>query len=123
MTPDKIVARNPRSPGKPGDTPFGSSAEAWFWTVSALRARRSGERATSYGARLSRPCEPDDVVRCVQDLMGAQILGRAHAEVLQDVGTTQIAPDPSRGHAAKLRLWREALDRMDAPLRRKGIVG
>jgi len=123
MIPDKIGPRSLRSPGKSVETPFGTSAEAWFWTVNALRARRDGQRATSHGARLSRPCEPDDIVRCVQELIGAQILGWAHAQVLQDVGTTQIAPDPARGHTAKLRLWREALDRMDTPLRRKGIVG
>src|ERR1700760_2037408 len=48
--------------------PFRSAEEAWFWTMAALMARREGARYTANQGRVSRPCEADDVVKCLDGL-------------------------------------------------------
>ena len=48
--------------------PFRDSEEAWFWTMAALMARREGARYTANQGRVMRPCEPDDVVKCLDGL-------------------------------------------------------
>ena len=52
------------SPEKPQTTEkFRSGEEAWFWTIGALQARNDGARV--YRTPHARPCDPDDVVRCL----------------------------------------------------------
>ena len=48
--------------------PFRSAEEAWLWTMAALQARRDGARYTANRGLVSRPCEPDDVIRCLDAL-------------------------------------------------------
>jgi hypothetical protein len=103
--------------------PFRSAEDAWLWTMAALRARRDGARYTANRGLISRPCEPDDVVRCLDALYRDRVIDLRHARVLRIWGERQAAPDPvhatERGDS---RLWREALARLDWPLREKGIV-
>ena len=49
--------------------PFKSAEEAWLWTMAALMARREGARYTANQGKVSRPCEPDDVVKCLDGLV------------------------------------------------------
>jgi hypothetical protein len=107
----------------PRTQPFRSAEEAWFWTMAALRARRDGARYTANRGGASRPCEPDDVVRCLDALYGARRVDLVHARILRVWGERQLPPDPRYAtEAYDFRLWREALDRLDWPLRVKGIV-
>ena len=103
--------------------PFHSVEDAWFWTMAALIARRDGARIVSGAGRVQRPCEPDDVVRCLDRLYRQRRIDLQHARILRIWGERQAAPDPraprERGDA---RLWREAMRRLDWPLRAKGIV-
>ncbi len=103
--------------------PFANAEEAWFWTMAALVARRDGARIVSGAGLVQRPCEPDDVVRCLDRLYRQRRIDLQHARILRIWGERQGAPDPraprERGDA---RLWREALGRLDWPLRAKGIV-
>lgn len=103
--------------------PFRSVEEAWFWTMAALVARRDGARIVAGAGRAVRPCEPDDVVKCLDRLYRQRRVDLAHARILRIWGERQQAPDPryprERGD---WRLWREALDRLEYPLRLKGIV-
>ena len=103
--------------------PFQSADEAWFWTMSALVARRDGARIVSGRGLVSRPCEPDDVVKCLDRLYRQRRIDLAHARIMRIWGERGVAPDPTvlreRGDH---RLWREAMDRMEWPLRLKGIV-
>ena len=123
------LARHPSGPAPnqprnaaPG-VPFRSAEEAWFWTMAALAARREGARFGDRAGRLARPCEPDDVVKCLDTLFRQRRIGLAHARVLRVWGDRQMAPDPVRmTESADWRLWRDALDRMEWPLRVKGIV-
>ncbi len=103
--------------------PFKSADEAWFWTMAALRARREGARYTANQGRIQRPCEPDDVVKCLDTLYRRRRIDLVHARILRIWGERLCAPKPAH-HTERgdWRLWREALDRLEWPLRVKGIV-
>ena len=124
-----VAARHDRpttggiSVSSPTTRPFRNAEEAWFWTIAALTARREGARYTANKALLDRPCEPDDVVRCLDALYRRRRIDLAHARVLRIWGERQLAPNP--GIAAERcdwKLWQEALERLEWPLRIKGIV-
>ncbi len=107
--------------GCPG-RPFRTAEEAWFWTMAALTARREGarfERCT----QAPRPCEPDDVVKCLDALYRRRRIDLVHARILRIWGERGTAPSAAyAAERADARLWREALDRLEWPLRVKGIV-
>lgn len=114
----------PRPYDSAGGEPFRSSEDAWFWTMAALTARRDGARFTAQLGRVTRPCEPDDVVRCLNLLYQRRRISLDHARVLRVWGDRQISPNPSCiGERRDWQLWREALVRLEWPLRIKGIVG
>lgn len=101
--------------------PFRDAAQAWFWTIAALAARRSG--TGSGGRGLTRPCDPDDVIRCLDILYRRGTINAAHARVLRLWGERGSAPDarfPAEQSAAMR--WQEALGRLEWLLRIKGIV-
>ncbi len=104
-------------------TPFASVDEAWFWTMSALTARRDGARFTAGLAKRQRPCEPDDVVVCLDRLYRDRRISLAHVRVLRLWGERGSTPDPRiPAERMDLALWREALARLAEPLRQKGIL-
>jgi hypothetical protein len=103
--------------------PFRSAEEAWFWTIAALAARHQGVRSAPRSGKLPRPCEPDDVVKCLDTLYRRRRIDLVHARILRVWGERQNAPNPAyAGERSDWRLWREALDRLEWPLRVKGIV-
>jgi len=108
--------------GKPIER-FSSAEEAWFWTMAALKARRDGARYTANRGGVERPCEPDDVVKCLDTLYRRRRIDLEHARVLRHWGDRQMAPSQVRRfERSDWRLWREAMDRLDWLLRVKGIV-
>jgi hypothetical protein len=111
------------APANPAVRPFRSAEEAWMWTMAALRARRDGARYTANRGLVSRPCEPDDVVRCLDALYRRRRVDLVHARILRVWGDRQMPPNPAYAtERCDFRLWREALDRLEWPLRVKGIV-
>ncbi|TCZ55560.1 hypothetical protein [Roseicella aquatilis] len=103
--------------------PFRSVEEAWFWTMAALIARRDGARIVSGAGLVTRPCEPDDVVKCLDRLYRQRRIELQHARILRLWGERQQVPDPrAPRERGDWRLWREAMSRLDWPLRVKGIV-
>ena len=103
--------------------PFASAEEAWFWTMAALVARRDGARILAGQGLVARPCEPDDVVKCLDRLYRQRRIELAHARILRRWGERGTAPDPRHpGERGDWRLWREAMSRLDWPLRMKGII-
>ncbi|MDB5379063.1 MAG: hypothetical protein JWR00_3509 [Rubritepida sp.] len=103
--------------------PFTSAEEAWFWTMSALVARREGARIAAGKGTTQRPCEPDDVIKCLDRLYRQRRIELAHARIMRIWGERGTAP--SAHHAQErgdFRLWREAMNRLEWPLRVKGIV-
>ncbi len=103
--------------------PFRTADEAWFWTMSALTARRDGARIVAGAGTTQRPCEPDDVVKALDRLYRQRRIDLQHARIMRIWGERGCAPNPNapseRGDA---RLWREAMGRLEWPLRVKGIV-
>ena len=104
--------------------PFRDAEEAWLWTMAALVARREGARYTANQGKTVRPCEPDDVVKCLDALYRRRRIDLVHARILRIWGERQASPSPAvASERCDWRLWREALDRLEWPLRVKGIVG
>lgn len=103
--------------------PFDSAEGAWLWTMAALIARRDGARYSANKGAVSRPCDPDDVVRCLDGLYRQGRLSLAHARILRIWGERQTAPSARvTTEINDYRLWVEALGRLEWPLRVKGIV-
>jgi hypothetical protein len=94
-----------------------------MWTMAALIARRDGARYTANKGLVSRPCDPDDVVKCLDGLFRQKRIDLGHARVLRIWGERQMAPSPAAvAEQTDYRLWTEALERLAWPLRVKGIV-
>jgi hypothetical protein len=107
----------------PQTIPFRSAEEAWLWTMAALVARRDGARVRAGIGRAPRPCEPDDVVKCLDTLYRRRRIDLVHARILRVWGERQAAPNPGFAtERSDWRLWREALERLEWLLRVKGIV-
>jgi hypothetical protein len=117
-----LVTRNPASLSMEQGQPFRSAADAWFWTMASLRARRDGVRSRPAGC-FARPCQPDDILKSLDGLYRQRRIDLAHARVLRVWGERGVAPDPHyQAERAEAVLWREAMDRLEWPLRVKGIV-
>jgi hypothetical protein len=106
-----------------GARPFASAEDAWIWTMAALMARRDGAGPVIGFDAVARPCEPDDVVKCLDRLYRHRRIDLAHVRILRIWGERQRAPDPARAlQRGDARLWREALGRLAWPLMRRGII-
>ncbi len=115
---DRVAARN-----GPELQPFRTAEEAWLWTMAALIARREGARYTANKGLVSRPCDPDDVVKCLDGLYRQKRIDLIHARILRIWGERQMAPSLTVAvERDDHRLWTEALERLEWPLRVKGIV-
>ncbi len=109
--------------GEPRERPFPNGEQAWFWTMAALESRREG---TGRGGNCAtpRPCDPDDVIRALDQLYRNRRIDLVHARILRIWGERGTAPSTLHpGQASDARIWREAIDRLDAKLRARGIVG
>ncbi len=117
-----MAAAHSTSYGSAASTaPFPCVEDAWFWTVGALRARRAGGR-NNEPSRITRPCDPDDIVNCLDRLYRGRHIDLEHARVLQKWGEQQMTPHSARSVGADGKLWREAMDRLGPILRHKGII-
>jgi hypothetical protein len=120
-----LLSRFPASPpvGADRTQPFHSAEAAWLWTMAALMARREGARYSANKGAVSRPCEPDDVVKCLDTLYRQRRIDLVHARILRIWGERQNAPNPAfPNERGDWRLWHEAMERLEWPLRVKGIV-
>lgn len=107
------------SGGRPA--PFCCVEDAWFWTVSAMRARHTGSNKGDH-PKVTRPCDPDDVLKCLDRLYRGRRINLDHARVLRKWGEQQMTPHSVRSGGTDPQLWREAMDRLGQALRHKGIV-
>ena len=99
--------------------PFPSADAAWFWASAVLSARREPAAAQPPAG----PCRVEDVVKCLDVLYRAGTLELLHARILRIWGWRGLPPNPSRPRErCDWRLWREAMEALDAPLRARGIV-
>jgi hypothetical protein len=101
--------------------PFRTAEQAWLWTMAALLARHAGASRPAGGT--PRPCEPDDVILCLDSLYRRKRIDLAHARVLRCWGERGMAPDPRLpAERTEARLWAEAMQLLDWPLRVRGII-
>ncbi len=103
-------------------TSFDSAQEAWFWFIQAQKARNDGARFVA-GLGISRPCEPIDFLKIMDNLYRKRRLSMDHFKVLRHYGVRGMPPEISRAKETRAwHLWHEALTRMEPILERKGII-
>ena len=103
--------------------PFTTTEEAWLWFILAQEAKTDGARIVAGLSMSPRPCEPADILTCVERLYRNRRLTMDHLLVLRHYGKRQLPPDVARVKEARAHaLWREALDRLEPVLVKKGIV-
>ena len=99
--------------------PFPDAEAAWLWTAQVLRSRLDPTAPVPRAG----PCRAEDVVKCLDSLYRACAVELLHARILRIWGWRGAAPDPARPRErCDARLWREAMEALDAPLRARGIV-
>jgi hypothetical protein len=107
----------------PQAMPFRSGEEAWFWTMATLLARRDGAGLAWRPDTAARPCDPEDVIKCLTLLYERRGVALLHARILRIWGERQVAPDidlPDQADHA--RLWQQAMGQLEWALRGRGIV-
>lgn len=121
-----MTSKHNRTPKPTSDmptTPFESTEEAWFWFLQAQQAREDGARFAAGVGLIPRPCEPIDIYKVLDRLHRQRRLMMDHLLVLRHYGRRMMPPDPRRVKEVRsFKLWKEALDRMEPLLVRKGIV-
>ncbi len=104
-------------------TPFRTGEEAWFWTVAALTARRDGAGAAWQPPGPVRPCEPDDVIKCLDTLYQRGSITLRQARILRIWGERQVAPDATLiEQSGDHQAWQRAMAQLEWGLRGRGIV-
>src|SRR5947199_7038 len=64
------------------------------------------------------PCRAEDVLRCLDGLYRQRRIDLLHARILRIWGFRGVAPNPARARErSDWRVWHEALDRLEGPLR------
>src|SRR4051794_36538725 len=108
-----VLAAWPPMRANPQTQPFQDAEHAWMWTMSALIARREGARYTANKGAVARPCDPDDVIRCLDALYRQGRITLIHARVLRIWGERQMPPNPAvPAEHQDCRFWIEALERL-----------
>jgi hypothetical protein len=103
--------------------PFDTAEDAWFWFLQAQEAHNEGARFTAGLSLIPRACEPSDILKVVDRLYRNRRLVMDHILVLRHYGKRQLSPDPRRVKEVRaFALWKEALERIEPVLVRKGIV-
>lgn len=111
--PPPVLASRPAEP-------FATAEEAWFWAIDSLEARATGVRGSRSGVH--RPCDPDDILRCLDRLYRQRLIEARHAGVLRRWGIQRLRPGSAHYHGADAALWDEALSRLSPLLEAKGVV-
>ncbi len=89
--------------------------------MRALAARRDGTHSS--GSHTERPCDPDDILMCLDRLYRTRRIELLHARILRIWGERGVAPNPAYPRErCDWRLWHEAMERLEWKLRMKGIV-
>ncbi len=120
---DKNDRYTPKRQPEQATTPFDTAEEAWFWFILAQEARNTGAKISAGASLIARPCEPADILKVVERLYRNRRLMMDHVLVLRHYGKRQLPPDPRRVKEVRgFHLWKEALERIEPILVRKGIV-
>ncbi len=117
-----------------GAIAFATADQAWFWTLRALAARHGASQPTGTAraswtaasrprVKIRRPCDPDDIIRALDLLLRRGEITLDHARTLRRWGERGIAPARVLAPDEEdVKLWNEAIERLDVLLRAKSIV-
>jgi hypothetical protein len=90
-------------------TPFASTQEAWFWTLSSAPGKRI--------------CARQDILRCLERLYRARRIDLVHARILRLWGERGVAPPRVPGaERSDWQIWTQAINALDGALRARGFV-
>jgi hypothetical protein len=90
-----------------------------MWTIRALAAEAEGRP----NAGTATICAPAEVVKCLDTLYRRRRIDLHHVRILRLWGHRGRTPDADKPmEKADSRVWREALERLDWPLRSLGII-
>lgn len=99
--------------------PFRDAEACLVWTIRQLAAEAEAEKKPARAAI----CSPHEVVKCLDKLYRQRRIDLHHVRILRLWAHRGRAPDPRNPiERADARIWREALDRLEWPLRTLGIV-
>jgi hypothetical protein len=116
--PPRLSGARDAGPQRRG-RPFQDAEACIMWTIKALAAEAEGRRRTAPPAI----CAPAEVVKCLDTLYRRRRIDLHHVRILRIWGHRGRAPDSDKPmEKADWRIWREALDRLDWPLRSLGII-
>lgn len=105
----------PRRRGKP----FRDAEACIVWTIRCL----AEEAETGRRPQEAAICAPAEVVKCLDTLYRRRRIDLHHVRILRLWAHRGRAPDRAQPmERADWRIWREALDRLDWPLRSLGII-
>lgn len=103
--------------------PFKNAEEAWFWFIQAQTARNEGAKIVAGAGLAPRPCEPVDIIQCLERLYRSRSVTMDHVMILKHYGQRFMSPDPRiQKEARAYTIWREALDKLEGMLISKKIV-
>jgi len=99
--------------------PFHDAGSAWLWAAAVLHARQDPAAPPPPAG----PCRVEDVVKCLDVLYRGGKLELLHVRILRIWGWRGLPPNPGRlRERCDWRLWREAMEALEDPLRGRGIV-
>ena len=91
--------------------------------MATILARRDGAGLAWRPDSENRPCDPEDILKCLNTLYEKRRLTLLHARILRLWGERQTAPDPALPEQAEdADSWRQAMSRLEWALRGRGIV-
>ncbi len=91
--------------------------------MQSYDALHSGARVRKGQGSLIRPCEPVDIYATTMRLFKQGFLKKNHMRVLAHYGETLTPPNPrDYEQAPDYELWQQAMQKLETPLRRKGII-
>jgi hypothetical protein len=112
------VASRSAGPERRG-RPFRDAEACIIWMVKTLAAEAEGAPRQ----RSPAICAPAEVVKCLDTLYRRRRIDLHHVRILRLWGHRGRAPDAANPmEKADWRIWREALERLDWPLRSLGII-
>ena len=107
--------------------PFRDAEACIFWTITTLAAGAEPGTGQDPRRKRRRPttavCTPGEVVKCLDTLYRRRRIDLHHVRILRIWGHRGRAPNAELpAERGDWRVWREALDRLDWPLRSLGII-
>jgi hypothetical protein len=111
------TAASEHAPKRRGQ-PFRDAEACIFWMI-----RRLAEEAEGASRRETSICTPIEVVKCLDTLYRRRRIDLHHVRILRLWAHRGRAPDRADPmERADWRVWREALERLEWPLRSLGII-